>query len=103
MNQVSRYLNELTSGRIETFNRDNIRVAPDCVFYCYVVADIVGQLEVITNGWRTTSNGRGRWIELSGKYRGSIEIIEWKDLINDARARNRGFIEAAGLSAAPRT
>jgi hypothetical protein len=103
MNQVSRYLNELTSGRIETFSRDNIRVAPDCVFYCYVVADIVGQLEVITNGWRTTSNGRGRWIELSGKYRGSIEIIEWKDLINDARARNKGFIEAAGLSAAPRT
>jgi hypothetical protein len=60
----------------------------------------VGQLEIITNGWRTTSNGRERWIELSGKYRGSIEIIEWKDLINDARARNRGFIEAVGLSAA---
>lgn len=101
-NQVSRYLSELTSGRIETFDRDNIRVAQDCVFYCYVVADIVGQLEVVTSGWRTTSNGRGRWIELSGKYRGSIEVIEWRDLVSDARARHRGFIEAAGLSPAPR-
>jgi hypothetical protein len=102
MNQVMRYLNELASGRVERFDRESIRIAPDCIFHCYVVADIVGALDVQTSGWRTTSNGRGRWMELSGKYRGSIEIIEWKDLIKDARARNRGFIHAAGLSAAPR-
>ncbi len=102
-NQVMRYLNELSSGRIEKFDRDNIRVAADCVFHCYVVADIVGNLDIVTSGWRTTSNGRGRLIELSGRYRGSIEIIEWKDLILDARARNRGFIHAAGLSSTPRS
>jgi len=78
-----------TSGRM---------AIPAYVFHCYVVADIVGQLEVVTSGWRTTSSGRGR-IELSGKCRGPTEVIEWKDLINDARARNRGFINAAGLSA----
>lgn len=47
------------------------RVADDCIFYCYVVADIVGWLEIYMNGWRTTSNSRGRIQELSGKFRAS--------------------------------
>ena len=96
MNQVSRYLSELAGGQIENFNNERIRVASDCIFYCYVVADIVGTLDMHTSTWRTTANGRGRWIELGGKFRGSIEIIEWKDLIKDARARNHAFIHAAG-------
>jgi hypothetical protein len=49
-NQVMRYLNELSSGRVESFNRDNIRIASDCIFHCYVVADIVGSLDVQTSG-----------------------------------------------------
>ncbi|MGE4045719.1 MAG: ATP-binding protein [Acetobacteraceae bacterium] len=99
MNQISRYLNELVSGKIEKFNRDRIRIADDCIFYCYVVADIVGNLDIDTSSWRTTANGRGRWMELSGKYRGTIEVIEWKDIIGDARSRNRAFINAAGFKA----
>ena len=85
MNQINRYLSELVGGKIEKFNRERIRVADDCLFYCFVVADIVGNLDIDTSSWRTTANGRGRWIELSGKYRGSIEVIEWKDIIGDAR------------------
>ena len=97
-NQISRYLHELSNGNIEGYNGDRIRIASDCVFHCYVVADIVGQLEIQTSGWETTANGRGRWMPLKGKYRGSIEIIEWKDLIKDARTRNHAFIHAAGYS-----
>lgn len=67
------------------------------MFYCYVIADIVGNLEVHTSSWRTTSNGRGRIYDLSGKHRGMIEIIEWKDLISDAKLRNHAFIDAAGV------
>ena len=37
-------------------------------------------------------------MDLSGKFRGTIEIIEWADLILDARARNHGFVNAAGLA-----
>jgi hypothetical protein len=98
LNQVSRYLSDLAGGNIESFDRGRIRVAPDCVFYCYIVADIVGNLDVHTSSWRTTANGRGRLMNLSGKFRGTIEIIEWADLISDARARNHAFIHAAGLS-----
>lgn len=83
------------NGEIEGLNRQRVRLAPDCVFYCYVVADIVGNLDVHTSAWKTTADGRGRWTELSGRFRGSIEIIEWADLVKDARARNAAFIELA--------
>lgn len=95
--QIHRYLEQLRGRRVENFRHENIRIAEDCVFYCYVVADIVGALDTQTASWHTTANGRGRWTSLAGKYRGSIEIIEWADLLKDAQARNRAFIRAAGL------
>ena len=97
MNQISEYITKLQKGEILDFKGGHIRVASDCIFYCYVVADIIGKLEIQTNGWRTTANGRGRIQELSGKFRGIVEIIEWADLLNDARLRNQAFISAAGL------
>lgn len=95
MNQVSRYLNHLANGEVEGLNRQRVRLAPDCVFYCYVIADIVGNLDIHTSAWKTTADGRGRWTDLGGKFRGSIEIIEWADLVKDARARNAAFIQLA--------
>lgn len=97
MNQISEYITRLKNGEIEDFRNARVRIAEDCIFYCYVVADIAGKLEIHTNGWRTTSNGRGRIQELGGKFRGMVEIIEWADLIGDARLRNHAFIHAAGL------
>lgn len=97
MNQISEYITKLKAGQIEDYNNSSVRIADDCVFYCYVVADIVGKLETHTNGWRTTANGRGRIQELSGKFRGIVEVIEWKDLLADARLRNHAFLHAAGL------
>lgn len=97
MSQISEYITKLQNGDILDFRGGRVRVADDCIFYCYVVADIVGKLEIHTNGWRTTSNGRGRIQELSGKFRGMIEIIEWADLLGDARLRNHAFVSAAGL------
>lgn len=91
--QIARCLEALSNGQAESFRRNRVRIAPDCVFYCYVVADIVGSLDTYTSYWKTTADGRGRWTELSGKYRGTIELVEWRDLIKDARSRNRAFIE----------
>ncbi len=92
-NQIARYLNALASGEIESYNNERVRIANDCVFSCYVIADLVGQLEIMTSTWSTTADGRGRWSPLSGKFRGSIEIIEWRDLLKDARTRNAAFIQ----------
>lgn len=96
--QITKYLSQLKGGEIESFDRVRVRVANDCIFYCYVVADIRGDLEHQLSGWETTSNGQGRIRQLRGAYRGQIEVIQWQDLINDAWLRNRATLHAAGLS-----
>jgi hypothetical protein len=96
--QITRYLAQLQGGEIESFGRTTVRIARDCVFHCYVVADIVGDLVLQLSGWDTTSNGQGRIRQLKGNYRGQIEVVQWQDLINDAWMRNTATIHAAGLS-----
>lgn len=96
--QITRYLAQLKDGEIESFGRSRVRVADDCVFHCYIVADIVGDLEQQLSSWDTTANGQGRLRSLKGRYRGQIEVIQWQDLVNDAWLRNRATLHTAGLS-----
>lgn len=96
--QITRYLAQLQGREIESFDRKRIRIAKDCVFHCYVVADIEGDLVMQLSGWDTTSNGKGRIRQLKGDYRGQIEVVQWQDLVNDAWMRNRATLHAAGLS-----
>lgn len=96
--QIIKYLSQLKNGEIESFSRERIRVADDCIFYCYVVADIVGDLVHQLSGWQTTANGEGRIRPLLNAYRGAIEVVQWRDLLNDAWLRNQASITAAGLS-----
>ncbi len=96
--QITKYLAQMKGGEIETFDRARVRVANDCIYYCYVVADIVGDLEQQLSAWDTTSNGKGRIRSLRGQYSGQIEVIQWQDLVNDAWMRNRATLHAAGLS-----
>ena len=96
--QVTKYLRQLKGGEIGAFDGRRVRFAKDCQFFCYVVADIVGDLEEQLDSWNTTANGEGRFRQLGGAYEGStIEVIQWTDLINDAWARNMATLTAAGL------
>lgn len=96
--QITRYLSQLKGEEIESFGRTRVRIAKDCVFHCYVVADILGDLVLQLSGWDTTANGQGRLRPLKGEYRGQIEVVQWQDLVNDAWLRNRSTLHAAGLS-----
>lgn len=96
--QITRYLAQMQGQEIESFGRTRVRIANDCVFYCYVIADIVGDLVLQLSSWETTSNGQGRIRQLKGNYRGQIEVVQWQDLVNDAWMRNRATLHAAGLS-----
>jgi hypothetical protein len=96
--QITKYLAQLKGGQIESFDRDRVRISDDCVFHCYVVADIVGDLELQLSAWDTTANGEGRIRQLKGQYRGSIEVVQWQDIVNDAWMRNASTLHAAGLS-----
>jgi Starch synthase catalytic domain len=64
MNQISEYITRLKNGEIEDFRNSRVRVADDCVFYCYVIADIVGKLSAPQSrrgqGQIGRSNGEGR-------------------------------------------
>lgn len=95
--QVLKYIRQLKGGNIEGFSRDRVRVKDDCIFHCFVVADIVGDLEHQVSGWTKTPDGEGRYRALDGDHRGSINIVQWKDLINDAWLRSQATLNAAGL------
>ncbi|MCV9946608.1 hypothetical protein [Rhizobium sp. BT-175] len=96
--QITKYLRQLKNGQIEAFNRQNVRVSRDCIFHCYVVANIRGDLKEQLDGWSTTANGEGRIRSLDNEFKGStIEVIQWQDLVNDAWARNVATLHAAGL------
>lgn len=95
--QITKYIDELREGEIEGFGRQRIRIARDCVFYCYVVADIEGDLKRQLSTWSKSANGQGRFMPLQGDVNGSIEVIQWQDLVNDAWARNEATLYAARL------
>ena len=100
--QILKYIGQLKGNEIEGFKRDRVRVKDDCIFHCFVVADIVGDLEQQVSGWTKTPDGEGRYRLLDGDHRGSINIVQWKDLINDAWLRNQATLNAAGLRRSPR-
>lgn len=102
--QITKYLRQLKSGELETFSRQRVRIAKDCVFHCYIVADIIGDLEDQLSGWSTTANGEGRIRSLDNEFKGStIEVVQWQDLVNDAWMRNQATLNAAGLRRGKRT
>lgn len=100
--QILKYIVQLKGDEIEGFSRDRVRVKADCIFHCFVVADIVGDLEQQISSWTKTPDGEGRYRLLEGDHRGSITVIQWKDLINDAWLRNQATLNAAGLRRSPK-
>jgi len=96
--QINRYIEKLKNRRVRSFSGEIVELSKDVVFHCYVVADIVGDLETDIRNWHPSPNGRGRFQHLAGDDRGTIEVIEWKQLVQDAKIRNQNFLEAARLS-----
>lgn len=96
--QVERYVQRLQSGKLNDVRGRPIKLDQNTIFYCYIVADIVGRLDTWTYGWHRTADGRGRVHRPGGGYQGSIELVGWDALIEDARARNKAFFERAGIS-----
>jgi hypothetical protein len=96
--QVERYVRRLLDGgQIDVKGRP-VQLKPDTVFYCFIVADIVGKLDEWTFSWPRTVDGRGRYYQPQSGFKGSIELIGWDSLLSDARARNQAFFDHAGIS-----
>lgn len=96
--QMNRYIEKLKNRQVRSHTGEIVELSKDVVFHCYVVADIVGDLEADIRNWTRSPNGRGRFQYLQGDDKGTIEVIEWKELVRDAKVRNQNFLEAASLS-----
>lgn len=96
--QVERYVRRLQSGALTDVRGRPIQLDQNTIFYCFIVADIVGKLADWTYSWQRTADGRGRIHRPNDGYRGSIELIGWDDLLKDARDRNQAFFDKAGIT-----
>ncbi len=96
--QVEGYVRRLLEGgRLDVKGRP-IKLKEDTVFYCFIVADIVGKMDDWTYSWDRTADGRGRFYQPRSGFKGSIELISWDTLLSDARERNQAFFDRAGIS-----
>ncbi len=96
--QVERYVRRLQSGALTDVRGRPITLDQNTIFYCFIVADIVGKLADWTYSWQRTADGRGRIYRPNDGFRGSIELIGWDDLLKDARDRNQAFFDKAGIT-----
>lgn len=96
--QVERYIRRLQSGKLVDVKGRPVKLSEETVFYCFIVADIVGKLDDWTFSWARTADGRGRLHQPREGFKGSIELIGWDALLDDARGRNQAFFDKAGIS-----
>jgi hypothetical protein len=96
--QVEGYIRRLQSGQLTDVRGRPIKLDENAIFYCFIVADVVGKLADWTYSWQRTPDGRGRVYRPDSGFRGSIELISWDALLADARARNQAFFDASGIS-----
>lgn len=96
--QVERYVRRLLEGGKLDVKGRPIKLKEDTVFYCFIVADLVGKMDDWTYSWDRTADGRGRFYQPRSGFKGSIELIAWDTLLSDARERNQAFFDRAGIS-----
>jgi hypothetical protein len=96
--QIERYIRKLQSGQEMDVRGRPIAFNMDSIFYCYIVADIVGPINEWTYSWGRTADGRGRVYQPNSGFKGTIELIGWDSLLEDAKVRNRAFFERAGIA-----
>jgi len=96
--QVEKYVRRLQSGKLKDVRGRPIKLNQNTIFYCYIVADIIGRMDEWTYTWQRTADGRGRIYRPDAGFKGSIELMGWDALLEDAKARNKAFFDRAGIS-----
>lgn len=95
---MERYVRKLLSGELSDVKGRPIKLDQNTIFHCFIVADIIGKLDEWTFSWRRTADGRGRVYRPDSGFNGSIELIGWDALLEDAKARNQAFFDKAGIT-----
>ena len=94
MDQMLEYVSEIRAGNAETHEGRPILVDENTRFYLYAICDIDKSLRKIIqrDDYKQLPDKLGYYKYHNG-YNAYIEIIPFDKLVNDARVRNRIFIE----------
>ena len=68
------------------------------VFHCFTAADIVEKMDEWAYSWQRSADGKGRTYIPNNGFLGSIELIGWGALVNNAKTRNQAFFDKVGIS-----
>lgn len=95
--QIINYRRSLAGQKVKGPNGRPVEISENCIFDCFIIADRLGKLEEWTDAWFPNPK-KGRWLAPGDKYKGSIELIEWDRLLDDAKMRNKPFFEKLGIN-----
>ena len=95
--QVQRYVRRLQSGEQFDVRGRPIAFNTNTIFYCFIIADIVGPMNEWTFTWGRTADGRGKVYQPNSGFKGTMELIGWDSLLDDPKARNKAFFDRAGI------
>jgi hypothetical protein len=97
--QIERYIRTLQSGKQTDIRGRPIAFNANTIFYCFIIADCVGPMHDWTFSWDSTPDGRGKLYQPNSGFKGTIELMGWDALLDDAKMRNRAFFDRAGIPA----
>ncbi|GIX17579.1 MAG: hypothetical protein KatS3mg119_1765 [Rhodothalassiaceae bacterium] len=96
--QIHKYITKMQNGKLKDIRGRPIAITKSSIFYCYVVADIIGKMDEWTATWQRTADGQGRVYYPRDGFQGFIELRGWDSLLKDAHARNQAFFDRVGIS-----
>jgi hypothetical protein len=96
--QIERYVRILKSGGRNDVKGRPIKLSPNTIFHCFIVADIIGKMDDWTYSWERSPSGKGRRYIPRDGFSGSVELIGWDELLSDARMRNAAFFDRLAIS-----
>lgn len=98
--QVMDYIDKFKEKKIRTDDGRPVSIPPHCIFNCFIIADSCEKLDKWTRDFVPAPDGMSKFKDLpsASGYNGSIELIGWSRLLDDAEMRNRPFFEKLGIS-----
>lgn len=99
--QVYRYIDQLRGKKVDDNNGELItKVNEDTPFFCYIVCDVTPKLESILKmigSFQSLPGGRG-YSSYNKDYRAYVEVLDYRQLVDDARLRHEAFFNKMGIS-----
>lgn len=99
--QVYGYIDQLRSKKIDDNNGELITMIGDeTPFFCYIVCDVTPKLETVikmNGGFQKLPGGRG-YCSYNKDYRAYVEILDYRQLVDDARLRHEAFFKKMGIN-----